>query len=740
MLVIRGSKYYCTVCKTSFSKSCSASEHLHGKNHRELLNNLNSGAKSGQLAPVPTRPDHTYCHICKIVYNLAKYNDHINGIQHIEALKQRDTPITTAPDAISLTQIPEASLDHQEYFCNLCQVPCHGKANTIQHQNGKKHQDLLKQPLFRDQYICHICKISFLTKDNFNDHIFGKQHKEALTSTATSITAAGKGSEPISKRSPPKPIPAPNANSEAHLDKRNYFCHICKIPCSGKVSAIQHENGRKHQRKLTELGLRSSVPVVRLKVQPRPTKPLAKPSEAVIAINNQRRKQRTWKCESENEKEEFPVTARRLDPGAQQSDPVAQFLQSLLAIRKKVKEAAGPEPKKVKPSQTEVQKIKVKPKAEISEVVKVDEPVLKVEPATETPPKETEQSEPLDSTITQKEPSPEVEIIAQPVSKKVSAVADPGPKYIKTTELLSTKTETQTPEVVKVISAASKEQEEPQLFANIPLRLPLAPLNRRTDIAESPIPVITMATEPELFLNLDKNPDESFVGVEYLVELQQYDTEPRYHCVLCDKYGDPRTIIIHISSTMHRMKYFDKHYPTMMKELGELRYDKEARVAVIKVLEEVSNAVEKHHGRLKPLILQDHQYKTDRSRFLQQIIGGRHFSEQFGPSFVNLVDKKRIANITRTVKLKADVKRTVAEAEAAKRSSYEAMEARAAAPGGSPRRRSYRSRSRSVSPMSRRRQYSTDRRPSPSATSRRKRSRTPERRSREDVEKIEKYR
>lgn len=220
--------------------------------------------------------------------------------------------------------------------------------------------------------------------------------------------------------------------------------------------------------------------------------------------------------------------------------------------------------------------------------------------------------------------------------------------------------------------------------------------------------------DAELFLDLSAHVGQSFVGLEYLVELQKYDTEPRYHCVLCDKNGDPRTIIIHMTSTTHRIKYFDKHYPSVMKELGELRYDKEARVAVIKVLEEVSAAVEKYHGRTKPVVVNMDHYQAERMRYLQQIMAGKHFSEFVGPSFVQLVDKKKIANITRTVKLKADVQRTVAEVEAAN--------------WGRERDGRRRSRSRSKSPARNRGSY--DRRPqSPGRSS-----------AREDPEKMEKYR
>lgn len=269
-----------------------------------------------------------------------------------------------------------------------------------------------------------------------------------------------------------------------------------------------------------------------------------------------------------------------------------------------------------------------------------------------------------------------------------------------------------------------KNDPPPTPIQTIPLNLPVrspaaAPQTQRRVNNQKQ----RMSTGPELFLNLEKH-TEPLIGLEYLVELHQYDTEPRYHCVLCDKMGDPRTIIIHITSTAHRMKYFDKHYPSMMKELGELRYDKEARVAVIKVLEEVASAVEKYHGRTTPVVLEDGHYKAERMRYLQQIINAKHFSEFVGPSFVQLVDKKKIANITRTVKLKADVQRTVAEVEAAQRVRIVEEDSE------SPRRRSFRSRSRSVSPRSRNK-YGNDRR---------RRSRTPPRRSGADAEKLSKYR
>lgn len=45
----------------------------------------------------------------------------------------------------------------------------------------------------------------------------------------------------------------------------------------------------------------------------------------------------------------------------------------------------------------------------------------------------------------------------------------------------------------------------------------------------------------------------ALIGLEYLFEIQEYDRdkEPAYLCMLCDKKGDPRTVIAHLASYNH---------------------------------------------------------------------------------------------------------------------------------------------------------------------------------------------
>lgn len=55
---------------------------------------------------------------------------------------------------------------------------------------------------------------------------------------------------------------------------------------------------------------------------------------------------------------------------------------------------------------------------------------------------------------------------------------------------------------------------------------------------------------------IDNCKNHALVALEYIVELT-FDNgkEPTYQCVLCDKRGDPRTIMFHLTSYMHRLKF-----------------------------------------------------------------------------------------------------------------------------------------------------------------------------------------
>lgn len=63
---------------------------------------------------------------------------------------------------------------------------------------------------------------------------------------------------------------------------------------------------------------------------------------------------------------------------------------------------------------------------------------------------------------------------------------------------------------------------------------------------------------------IDKYKDQPLVGIEYVIELTEgSEREVAYLCVLCESRGDPRTILLHMISQNHRLKFlviFDRFW------------------------------------------------------------------------------------------------------------------------------------------------------------------------------------
>ncbi len=55
---------------------------------------------------------------------------------------------------------------------------------------------------------------------------------------------------------------------------------------------------------------------------------------------------------------------------------------------------------------------------------------------------------------------------------------------------------------------------------------------------------------------IDSYKEQPLVGLEYIIELNEgSESERSYHCVLCETRGDPRTIMVHLISQNHRLKF-----------------------------------------------------------------------------------------------------------------------------------------------------------------------------------------
>lgn len=89
----------------------------------------------------------------------------------------------------------------------------------------------------------------------------------------------------------------------------------------------------------------------------------------------------------------------------------------------------------------------------------------------------------------------------------------------------------------------------------------------------------------------------------------------------------------------------EKHFPTVIRELEEFRFKRDCRNAVIVAVAKVCDAIEDHHGRLQPNVHDCLEYNKNPMKFLQEAISEKHFDEKTGPNFVRFVDKGMLLDV-----------------------------------------------------------------------------------------------
>ncbi|KAJ9584889.1 hypothetical protein L9F63_020744, partial [Diploptera punctata] len=123
---------------------------------------------------------------------------------------------------------------------------------------------------------------------------------------------------------------------------------------------------------------------------------------------------------------------------------------------------------------------------------------------------------------------------------------------------------------------------------------------------------------------------ESLIGMEYVIELLRPDDEPHYICLLCDKKCDPRMILGHAVSFMHRLKYITLHFPTFNSSLQARMKEKFPAQKVRKkktenIITRTISIIEKKFGRLNPLYAeQEESFFNKRDFYVNKIKENKH--------------------------------------------------------------------------------------------------------------------
>jgi len=127
-------------------------------------------------------------------------------------------------------------------------------------------------------------------------------------------------------------------------------------------------------------------------------------------------------------------------------------------------------------------------------------------------------------------------------------------------------------------------------------------------------------------MSLDRHRSSPLVGLEYLLELVDSDcNEPSYTCVLCDKRGDPRTVMAHITSYNHRITYLNRHFPTISRAITDLPRTVNYKRGANEISVLVAKAIEQHFGRLQPQLVDKNIFEKNKVQIIKRIYQEYHF-------------------------------------------------------------------------------------------------------------------
>ncbi|XP_014478112.1 PREDICTED: uncharacterized protein CG7065-like isoform X2 [Dinoponera quadriceps] len=146
-------------------------------------------------------------------------------------------------------------------------------------------------------------------------------------------------------------------------------------------------------------------------------------------------------------------------------------------------------------------------------------------------------------------------------------------------------------------------------------------------------------------MSLDRHQSSPLVGLEYLLELVDNEScEPSYTCVLCDKRGDPRTVMAHITSYNHRITYLNRHFPTISRAITELPRTPNYKRGANEISVLVAKKIEEKFGRMKPQLVEKSQFEKSRMQYIKRVYQDVHFRETPECTFMEVYDVKWVTN------------------------------------------------------------------------------------------------
>lgn len=143
---------------------------------------------------------------------------------------------------------------------------------------------------------------------------------------------------------------------------------------------------------------------------------------------------------------------------------------------------------------------------------------------------------------------------------------------------------------------------------------------------------------------LDNYTGGPLIGIEYIVELvsPEEGVEPKYFCLLCEKNGDPRSVMVHLTSHNHALRYISCFFRTAGNVINLIPKTRENRKGVGMAVSKIAEQIEKHYGRLKPTSAVTETFSQQKYEILRQIDEKEHFRETPSTTFIQYCTPEKI--------------------------------------------------------------------------------------------------
>ncbi|XP_043978749.1 zinc finger matrin-type protein 1 isoform X2 [Gambusia affinis] len=229
--------------------------------------------------------------VCALQFVESDAKNNTSGSLSVASVTDSETVIKSKTDS---TMVKEQKSDEEllqglltDYYCHICSSNLMFESNRVAHYEGKQHSQKVKtylnsmradlgrgcQNMSRDKNsFCELCYVVFSSHVVAKSHYEGKIHaknlrrrsllmpvKDTAVHNSPAVTQGPVNPDQNSSQEDdpecrPEPTPTSNipasSNTGVDLKDPNKYCALCVASFNNPQMALQHYNGRKHQKKM----------------------------------------------------------------------------------------------------------------------------------------------------------------------------------------------------------------------------------------------------------------------------------------------------------------------------------------------------------------------------------------------------------------------------------------------------------------------------------------------------------